>query len=682
MSAGAQAARGGRAAAAALVLALLPCVLAPDAVSRAATLAAAAGGETYYVGGHAVLLFLVIPLVTLSAFVLFLVPGVLLASSLGKATTVAESIFYGFVLSLLVVSVASAIVQAATGDTLRGRSYAGLLVGLSAGVALLLRWRRGAEWLANVPRGRTAVHEGLLFCLVPLALYYLLAPKLLWESFNGDGAHAFESSRLLLRQTLPFWAPDAGPVAGFPGMTSMLFTFPNGWFLRLFGETEYAVRVPFLLYLPVLAAGIVAVASSGKEQASARLPVVAGVLASLACYAVAMSFSATYNPYSADIALPATQDTLLMIVYLVALRAAVRREYGWFAAGIALTYVSLPSGLLLIGFWIAARLLAERPRQWREVWIGAGLLAGTVLLLGMLPRVLVMLGSPPPGNEYGLTGILRYFAFLQFTDLGRLVYLVLPAGIVPILALFAWRRQDWVSRALSLVTCAYFFFFVQAHVSLHHFVPAMILPIVVAARMAHERPRGRRMVPIWVGAAVIAFVLVFPPRLGVHDTGRRIGGTISERLGDYASSDPAVLRGSSLLEHLFPFDWDPVVPGSSYGGSPLVWNRYAVHAGSPGPETNYLLTPSSERAPDGWRLVTDSAGAALYVRSDSLWIRHRAVRPPTPAGSRWLTVPRSILFRSVPHDGSPAIIDVAATLEALGVDVDPILARLGVRRDP
>jgi hypothetical protein len=396
-----------------------------------------------------------------------------------------------------------------------------------------------------------------------------------------------------------------------------------------------------------------------------------------------MSFSATYNPYSADVALPATQDTLLMIVYLVVISAAVMQHRGWLALGIALTYFSLPNGLILIGFWIVARVLTERPRRWREAGLVTAFLVGTVLMAALVPRLLAALGAPLPGDEYGIAGTLRYFAFLQLTDLKRLIYVALPVGVFPILTLIAWRNQDWVARALTLVTGAYFlFFFVQAHISLHHFVPAMILPIAVAARALGTMPRVQPAMFGWLAAAAISFFLVLPSSLTRHHTGRDIGATISERLGDYASSDPVVLRGSTLLEHAFPFDWDPAVPDRSYGGSPLVWNRYATHGTGPTPQTNYLLLPSGEAPPDGWRLMADSAGAALYMLSDSVWTAHRDARPPTPAGSRWLAVPRSILFRTIPHEGSPRIIDVAATLEAMGLDVDAILARLGVSREP
>jgi uncharacterized membrane protein YbhN (UPF0104 family) len=375
--------------------------------------------------------------------------------------------------------------------------------------------------------------------------------------------------------------------------------------------------------------------------------------------------------------LPATQDTLLMIVYLVVIASAVTMDRAWLAAGIVLTYVSLPSGLILIGFWIVARLLTERPRRWREAGIAAGFLAGTVLIAGLMPRILAALGAPQPGNEYGIIGTLRYFAFLQFTDLQRLVYVALPAGLFPFLMVFAWRRQDWVARAVSLVTCAYFlFFFVQAHISLHHFVPAMVLPIVVAARMTGSMPRVHRAGTAWAAAAALSLVLVFPPQLARHDAGRRIGATISERLGDYASSDSVVLRGSTLLEHVFPYDWDAKVPASSYGGSPLVWNRYATHGTGPTAETNYLLIPSGEPPPQGWRLVTDSAGAALYLLSDATGgaSRHAAATPREPMAGRAPEHP-------VPDHPARGITEDSrrgGDAQVQGVDVDPILARLGV----
>lgn len=663
-----------------LALLSLPAVVAPGAVARASALAAdALPSNPWFVVSHAFLLYGVVPLVAFSACVLVLSPGLLLTVHPERAAP--EWLFRAFVVSLGLVSVVSGLAQAILSEPLRGRGYALLLLASGAVAGAIAWWRAPVQGrgYARTSLRATTVRELAILIAGGVAAYYALSPKLLFESFNGDGAHAFESSRLLLRHALPFWPESAGPVAGFPGVTTMLYAFPNAWFLRLFGEVEFAARLPFLLYLPIVGAGVLTLARAGREDAPFDLITVVAVAVGLACYATAMAFSATYSPYSADIALPATQDTLLMIAWLGVAIASLRREYGWLAWFVVLTYASLPSGLILVGFWLVARVLVERPRPWREVLLTGGLLVMCMAMAALLPRLLLAFGAPAPGGEYGLAGILRYFAFLQFTDLSRLLYVAIPAGIFPVLVLMAWRAQDTVARALTLVTVAYIaFFFVQAQVSLHHFVPAMIIPLVVAVRVADRQPL---VGTTWLVLAVVALVLALPQRALVHGAGRDVGATIVERVGDYASSDPAVLKASTLLDQVFPYDWDPAVPARSYGGSPLVWNRYARHRAAVDSKTNYILQPRSEPVPAGWRLVAwESGGAALLMRSDAVLAAHRALRPDTSAGSRWLAVPRHTLFRSVAtHEGQRSISAIDL-LERLGLNVDPLLDRLGVER--
>ena len=154
-----------------------------------------------------------------------------------------------------------------------------------------------------------------------------------------------------------------------------------------------------------------------------------------------------------------------------------------------------------------------------------------------------------------------------------------------------------------------------------------------------------------------------------------------ERVGDYPSSAPAVMRASTLLDRAFPYDWDPTVPAQSYGGSPLVWNHYARHGAPVDTGTNYILQLASDAVPVGWRLLAwDSGGAALLIKSDSVLAAHRAIRPPTPAGSRWLAVPRRVMFRSVAQHEGDRSISAVRLLERMGVDVNSLLDRLGVER--
>ncbi|MBL8961112.1 MAG: hypothetical protein JNJ98_14750 [Gemmatimonadetes bacterium] len=652
-----------------LLLGGIPAVLLPGAVADASRAGPSAGPTAW----------LVVPVVALSSVILVMAPGLLAALALRRTRSLAQWLVDGCLLSVVGVSVASGLAQALVGEALRGRGYASFVLGmglLAGGWVMRRRHTPDPAWAPAA--GRALIALGIAWWVACL----LLLPKLLWESFNGDGAHAWESSRRLLHHPLPFWPVDAGPVAGFPGLTSMLYAFPNAWFLRLFGEVEFAARVPFLLYLVVLWAAVRRLGAVLLPDRAMPRSAELGLALSLVAYLLAMAFSASYSPYSADIALPATQDTLLVIAVLGVMTAAIERDRLWLFLCTFLTYISLPSGLLLIGFWLVARVLVERPVPWRELAWGGGALLAAMGLAATIGRVGVALGGPAPGGEYGIVGILRYFAFVQFTDLARLRYVAIPAGVLPVLLLTRWRHMDQLGRALVLVTVAYFgFFYVQAHVSLHHFVPAMVLPMVVAWRQVQQSSASAWVAPAWAGGAALAAVLAFPlGRTAIHHDGREVGARVLVRVPGYAAAEAAPMRAGTLLDRLFPYDWDATVP-ASYGGSPLVWSHYARHDGAPGPETNYIVQPDTMPVPDGFALAgRDSAGAVVLVRSDSLLAVDRARRPPTPAGSRWLDVPRGILFHGIPLAGGPRIIDVAATLAAAGLDPAPVLERLGVKR--
>lgn len=648
-------------------------------VARAAALTELADVHPWSAWSRAGLLYVLVPLAALSASLLFLSPGLMLSVALGRASSLSSWVTTAIGISLVAVSLVSGAATALTGGPVLGAPYAMLVLVLSVVCATVadIRVRRGkCPAPAFEPEDRLTL---ALMVALALGVYYVLAPKFLWESFNGDGAHAFESSRLLVRHALPFWSAQAGPVAGFPGMTSMLFAFPNAWFLRLFGEVDASARFPFLLYLVALFAALLSLGERDRR----RVPVMAqsAVAIGLVAYALAMAFSATYSPYSADIALPATQDSLLMICCLGAMDAYWRREWGWLGLFAALTYTSLPNGLILLGFLMFADLCVTRPVPWRQgarlaITIGACVIGAMVA-----SRIVAALGAPPPGGEYGVVGILKYFAFLQFTDWSRLVLILVPAGILPFVTFFRWSILDRQARALVLVTAAYFlFFFVQAHVSMHHFVPAMLLPVPAALRALTREPRTVRTWALaWCGAAVIAVLLSLPRAFVVHTDGRSVGAGINLDVGDYATSSPDVFRHTTLLEQLFPYDWDPRVPFASYGGSPLVWNRYASH-GVLLPTVNYQIQSDTTPAPAGMHRVAADSGSVLYVRDLTRWEADLVRRPPTPAGSATYFVPRGILFRSVPNIVGPPIIDVVATLERLGIDMAPVLARLGIKR--
>ena len=326
-------------------------MLDPAAIGSVSGLHELAIGPTpYFIPGEAWLLYVRAPIVAISAFLLFLSPGLIGALALPGSDRFERWLLNGFGVSLVSISLSAAFTQELLEVPLRGGAFVSLVLALLAtalaGVEIRLRQGR---FVASPLSDPTAKRTLLGLAAAAWLLLAALAPKIYWEAFNGDGAHSFEAMRLLFVRPLPFWESTAVATAQFPGLTTMLFTFPGSWFVRLFGEFEAAARLPFLLYLLVLYAAVVAVAEQGRERLRAVdralfvLPMIA--------YGLVMAFSATYDPYSADIALPATTDTLVLITFLGAVLAFLRSEWILLCGWTALAFLAQPNAMLLLVLW-------------------------------------------------------------------------------------------------------------------------------------------------------------------------------------------------------------------------------------------------------------------------------------------------------------------------------------------
>jgi hypothetical protein len=368
---------------------------------------------------------------------------------------------------------------------------------------------------------------------------------------------------------------------------------------------------------------------------------------------------------------------LLVVCFLAFALASLRRDWPWFALFALLTFTSLPNGILMIGFWAAALLTGKR---WTRVRACAFAMAGLMAFALVAPRLLTLFGMPAPGGEYSGGGTLVRFAFLQLTDVRRFLYVLIPCGIMPGIALFFWRRMDDIAKPFALVTAASFLFaYVQAYSPLHYYVPAMLLPLVVYWRLPVTGHRSRREIALAIAAAIVAFALALPPDLTPFTEARRAGESMEIRVGDYSSSDPAAFRASTLIHELIPYDWEPEVPEAAFGGSPLAFHYYARHRPGDTPP-NYVIQPASLPPPPGMHRAASDGEFTAWVRSDALWSVHRGIRPPTPAGSPFVRVPRGLLFRSEPLPEGFLLIDLPAIAESMGIDVDAIARRLGVDR--
>ena len=667
---------------AALTAASLPVLLDRRAIAEAAGLyPLAASAHPYLILSHGVLLYLRAPVVVLSACVLLLTPGLLIALAVGMGRTMAVWVLAGFMLSLVIVSVGAGVTQAVIGAPLVAGAFAMTVAICSVGCLGFLYYQVKRGRIVDEPWSSDYAGTTVAAILTTsFLLLVALAPKFYWDSFNGDGAHTFEATRLLLSQSIPFFGPKAGHVSSFPGVTTMLYLYPGSWFLRLFGEMEASVRVPVVPYLSALICSIIALAESGRPVLgrAARWLICLGVTV----YAITMAYSATYNPYSADIALPATQDTLLITMFLAYVLFFIEKRTWWMSAALVLTYLSLSSGALLIIMWLVA-VLFWRPRPSRRFIQSAAVLVGCIVGGALLSLLLPALNLPPPGGEYGLISLLSRFAFLQFTDWHRFVYAIVPGSFLAVFALIGWNRLDAIGKSLALVAIGCFaLFFIQGQIALHHFVPEMLLPLAVFWRAWGDLVSWKHPVLLTgiAAAALVAFVLSLPRDAAPQVASREVGFAVDDRTVGYEHSEPATFRRSELFAKLFPIDWDESVPERMFGGSPLVWLYYAHHAPSATRSTNYVLQDLREPAPDDARLIATDADAALYVRSDSVWARHLALRPPTPAGSVAYEVPRGILFRSERMENGPRIFNMVHVLGALGVDTARVLRRLGVKQ--
>lgn len=590
------------------------------------------------------LVLFAVPAVVAAVIWLVLAPGLLLVAWRGAAVSPGHWLTSGLAASLVVVSAAVESVEAVRGAAVMGTAFA-VLVAAVATLCAAVAWRRPRPDAGALPL-RGWAGEVLPFAIGVWALLVGLFPKIFFEAFNGDGAHTFEATRLLLVRAVAFFDPAAGVIAEFPGLNSVLFTYPGAWFVRAFGVGEAGVRLPFLLYLFVLGPAVLMLASTGGRRPRAADGWL--VMMSLAVYAVVLAFSATYDPYSADIALPATQDTLFLVLLVGMMTASVEHRLGAMAAFTALAVLCSQAAAAMSIFWLAARWLADRAWRPRLPAQAAAFVAG-VVAVAVLGRVAASLGAPQPGSEHGLVDLLKKFATLQFTDARRLLFVLVPAGLYPVLALPALRRRDPIVDALALcLTASFGMYYVMAYYSLHYFVPAMILALVLFWRteLGGAAARGPWFVPAAAAAALAALYVSLPQEPGIYTATRDIGRRIDVgAVQGYEAMAPVAFAHADDLQALFPKDMEPSVPDERYGGSPLAFHAHAHLPGAASVTKAYAVTP--QPGDGAWDVRVLDAEA---------YARDRVAHPPGSRGSRLYAVPRDLLFmRTADGAGFPVL---------------------------
>ncbi|MGJ5813708.1 hypothetical protein [Paludibaculum fermentans] len=640
--------------AALLALAAIPALVDSGAIAEAARLfPRASGPHPYFVPEHGRLLYLRAPLAALSSFLLCLAPGLFLAFAAGAAPRLDRWILSGFGLSLAVVSLCAGLVQSGMSHPLAGMGFFALLAGLST-VSFGIAWLRAGR-RSLVPEWTRGDLEAVLLSVVVLwCLMAALVPKIYWEAFHPDGHQVLETSRRLLFHALPFWPPESGD-ASFPGFTTMLFAFPGSWFIRLFGDSEAAARVPLFFYLMVLFFGVLAAVARRVGRPGQIL-----IWLALIIYLVVSGYSITYNPYHADLASPATQDTLFVICFLGFALSFCQRAYGWIVLWTVALYICWPTGVMLAALWCAATLAAWKQRPKRQVLATLAALAACMAVARLLNHFLPMIGMARPGGEHGWSALLeerlniyQIGAMLRLRFvwdalfLKRWLWVALPAGILPFGALALWRRQDEFSRAITLTTLGYFlFFYTQALVHVHYFVPAMLLPLVVYWRMEPVGELDRRRFHLATAAAgCLALALSWPANPNVFLATRAIGSTIESRIAGYDRQEPRAFKGFQLMIHAIPDGWEEGVPDRRFGVLPSVWAYYAHRSRLEHIPVNYILIDRQAVPPQGASLIAQDEETALYVLDLQVMESQRALRLPDRAGNWVYQAPRWTMLK-------------------------------------
>ena len=608
----------------------------------------------YFLPARALSLYIVTPLTALATSGFFLAPGLILSAVFGRDKTAAFWLLSALATTIVVLVAVTSLVQIATGTVLTGTGF--FLTVLGTNIACLLI--AGLRLAMGQPlRLQLAGQEADLW--IALGIFWLclalLAPKFYWENFSGDGSGALQFARLFIHTLWPFWPPEAGVIRQAPGLTSMLFVIPESWFVRLWGETEFAVRIPHMLALSLLYPVLTALIRSGRAVELRPLDHLL-LVAALFVYSLSVIYSGGYHPWFGDSPMPAARETLAMVCFLGYILAFIEdRRVLMLTAGI-MAHLSIPTGGLWLLLWPLAVSLVWRPMpRGRLIFAGVVLaIAAAVSILG--PILVQLLGLPFPGNEFDARGVIQRLRFIAFTDWNRFAFLAVPVGILPVFFLFTWRWQDALSRTLSLLTVMFFvFFYLQGYrVLLHHFIPAMFPPLIVMWRsplMAHGSARLAAAV-----ALLSALWLAWPKDMAPHAHDRAFAAHIQTEGPRFASAaplpgqrfrgfEPAALNTfHDLFGQLLPIGYSEQEPHKRFFGAPLVWYYYSEFPKPGGQVINYLIKPLAGARPADGTLFASHDGYGLFIRDMALFEAHRTLQLPIDTGAHILHTNREVIF--------------------------------------
>jgi hypothetical protein len=309
----------------------------------------------------------------------------------------------------------------------------------------------------------------------------------------------------------------------------------------------------------------------------------------------------------------------------------------------------------------AALLVVERDLRSRHLRLALVAIAATLLisLFYTFPVEALTNGKVAEG---GGDLVLR-LRFLRFNDWGRLTYLIIPAGIVPALLMIRWRDADVQGRVLTLVSLAYFaFFYMLAFISLHHFAPAMLLPLAVLWRYEATQETGssNRLRLAVLAGVVVAVAAALPRSLTPFRATRELAQQIAFDPGRVTGAQlfSNTFDASRALDSLFSPYFMVADPQAERVGDPLSLAWYATLANPSRESARYLVQAQSAEAPAGTTRIGTARGFVLYTRDVTAWRQQRGQPPPPDVRSRLYDVSRTTLFQHLGRRAGVYQVDV------------------------
>ncbi|HYC77165.1 MAG TPA: hypothetical protein VEI02_06005 [Planctomycetota bacterium] len=548
--------------------------------------------------------YVVLPVLCLA----WLAPGVLAAARFRPAGTLPETALLGAGLAAAFHMAAGVFAKALVPGPVPAWFHHALLaaVGIAFYAAL---WKRPASARAPDRHDRADVFGAAMVFLLALGL----SADALHGDLSSDGVEAFEMGRSLEEHPFPRKPGGGGTVAADAGM--IVQAYVTYWFHLAFPHLDQAPRLPFVLFLPIVLLGVVAAAEvGGTRRVTASGARAAGV--AVVAYGLAVGFNVTNDPYFADLASPGgalsvqTATFQLGIVY-----AALRRSLPELLLFAVLGRFAAPSSLpLLAALAVFGALLFERGTRLRHLGRCAVAL-GAAFLAGKIYEQAAAATFDAPAEADSLASRLRY---LEFGDVGRLVWLIVPSGFVPFGALFAFRTQDREARVVTAATLATFgVLYVQAAYNPHHFTPAMTLPAVVLHRVLAriDETAARRWRTAALAGGLLAAGLAVPRAVAQRRPYSELGRTVLFEGPDVRRDLDGALAAADMLGVLMaPCDAD-VDPSRRFTGSTLSVARYARRVGPVGADVDFVVRPFEAPVPPGFLRVDAANGFAFYARS-------------------------------------------------------------------